>query len=101
MAPESLWLVCGDRLVWGFGEGEHASGAGSLMSDLASTIGIPVTRTGDLARDVLDGCVDYDEAFLVSDEHGIVVSSNAAGPRSRRFAAGYQRLLDKSRDRSR
>ena len=65
VAPESLWLVCGDRLVWGFGEGEHASGAGSLMSDLAATIGIPVTRTGGLARDVLDGCVDFAEAFLV------------------------------------
>ena len=97
VAPESLWLVRDDHLVWGIESGEKPSGADSLMYDLAKTIGISVTRKAGLAESVLSENEDFDEAFLVSDEHGIVCSSTASGARSRRFAEGYERLLSKTR----
>ena len=97
VAPESLWLVRGEQLVWGLAAGEKPSGAGSLMADLAKTIGMPVMRQEGLAARVLREEESFDEAFLVSDEHGIVCASNASGPRSERFAAGYAMLLEKSR----
>ena len=97
VSPESLWLVRGEQLVWGMAPGEKPSGAGSLMSDLAKTIGIPVERRQGLAARVLREEESFDEAFLVSDEHGIVCASNASGPRSERFAAGYAKLLEKAR----
>lgn len=99
VAPESLWLVRGDGLVWGCGQLEQPSGAASLMRDLAKTLGIPVERRAWLAKDVLEGPVDFDEVFLVSDEHGVVPASNASGPRSARFAEDYARLLEKTHAR--
>lgn len=99
VAPESLWLVRGEGLVWGCGQLEHPSGAASLMQDLAKTLGIPVARRPRLAREVLSGPVDYDEVFLVSDEHGVVPASNASGARATRFAEGYARLLEKTHAR--
>ena len=39
----------------------------------------------------LDGSAGLDEAFLVSDEHGVVPASDAPGPRARRLAEGYAR----------
>lgn len=96
VAPESLWLVRGERLVWGVDQQEQPSGAASLMCDLARTLGIAVERRSGLAEEVLAGPATYDEAFLVSDEHGVVPASNAAGPRSARFAEGYARLLEKT-----
>lgn len=96
VAPETLWLVRGEGLVWGVGRQDQPSGAASLMCDLARTLGIAVERREDLAEEVLAGPVAYDEAFLVSDEHGIVPASNASGPRSARFADGYARLLERA-----
>lgn len=96
VAPESLWLVRGDELVWGCGHLEQPSGAASLMRDLAKTLGIPVERRAWLAKEVLDGTAAYDEVFLVSDEHGVVSASNASGRKSARFAEGYARLLEKT-----
>ena len=93
VAPESLWLVSDAGLVWGCEAGELPSGSASLMWDLARTLGFPVERHPGLAGDLLSGLVGYDEALLVSDEHGIVPASNASGPRAERFAQGYERLL--------
>ena len=99
VAPESLWLVRGDALVWGRGEGERPSGTASLMLDLARTLGFPVERRACLAAEVLAGSAAYDEVFLASDEHGIVPASDAAGPRAERFRAGYEKLLGSRRQR--
>lgn len=100
VAPESVWLVQGERLVWGVGPEERPSGAASLMADLASTVGFAVERRADLAADLRAGTVDYDEVFLVSDEHGVVCSSEMACPRAERFVRGYARLLDSASGRA-
>ena len=39
----------------------------------------------------------YDEAFLVSDEHGVVPAAGAAGPLAQRFAEAYAKLLESVR----
>lgn len=97
IAPETLWLVIDDELVWNPGEGCAASGAASLVVQLAQTIGIPVRREDELLERVAYSELTYDEAFLVSDEHGIVVAEDAAGPYGRRFAEGYERLRQSTR----
>ena len=84
----------GDRLVRGASTERQASGAASLVVDLARTMGMPVSAEEGLARSVMDGTAALDESFLVSDEHGVVPASNAPGPRARRLAEGYARLLD-------
>lgn len=99
VAPETLWVVRGEGLVWGVGRQDQPSGAASLMCDLARTLGIAVERRAGLAEQALSGTIAFDEAFLVSDEHGIVPASNASGPRSERFAEGYAKLLEKAHAR--
>lgn len=93
VAPETLWVARGDTLVCGMGAAEDASGAVTLVCDLANTVGITVVREDGVARRLLGGTLDYDEAFLVSDEHGVVCAADAAGPRGARLAEGYERLL--------
>lgn len=97
IAPESLWLVRGDALVWGMPRGERPSGAASLMADLAKTIGLSVERRDGLAEAVLAGAERYDEAFLVSDEHGVVPAEDVVPRRSARFVSDYSRLLEACR----
>lgn len=96
VAPESLWVIRGDGLVWGIGPEERASGAATLMADLASTVGFAVERRAGLAEALLAGEAPYDEVLLVSDEHGIVPASGRAQPRAERFAEGYAKLLASS-----
>lgn len=93
VAPESLWLVHEEGLIWGIGADERPSGAATLMADLARTVGFAVERRAGLAEALLAGEVSYDEALLVSDEHGIVPASGRAQPRAERFAEGYAKLL--------
>lgn len=97
VAPESLWGSAGDSLVCGLPSDLHQSGVASLVFDLARTLGIPVRVDEDLVNKVRSGAVRLEEVFLVSDEYGIVPASNAAGPRSQKLAAGYQKLLDSVR----
>lgn len=101
VAPETLWLVRGDTLACGAAPDSTASGAASLIGDLAATLGIPVVREEGLVDSVIAGVATYDEAFLVSDEHGVVVAGDASGKRSERFAGGYARLMEKTRGTSR
>ncbi len=97
VAPETLWVVRGGALVAGLDEGIVASGSASLVSDLAQTLGIVVSRENRLAAEIVAHAsqVPFDEAFLVSDEHGIVAASNARGPLSRRLEDSYARLLER------
>ena len=97
VAPETLWVVRDERLVWGGDPEWRPSGATSLVADLARTLGLPVSCEGDLVAAVMDGSTSYDEVFLVSDEHGVVPASNAPGPKSSRLSEGWCRLLESVR----
>lgn len=97
IAPEALWAIVDGELVWGLEDGCAASGASSLVEDLARTLGLPVERRASLLDDVRSGWLAFDEAFVVSDEHGVVLPDGVSGPVGRRFLEGYQALLDKAR----
>ena len=93
VSPEDLWLIRGDTLVWGISPELKPAGASSLINDLAQTLGMSVRRDEDIleAEDLFD--LKADEVFLVSDEHGVVPARDCMGTRSKKFAAGYQKLL--------
>ena len=93
VAPETLWVVRGDTLICGMDASAEASGAVTLVRDLANTVGIAVACEEGVAQALLAGTLAYDEAFLVSDEHGIVCAADATGPRGTKLAEGYARLL--------
>jgi hypothetical protein len=67
------------------------------VSDLARAEGLVVTRRAGLAHALLQGNVAYDEAFLVSDEHGVVGADDAQGPCAQHFARDYEKLLSTTR----
>ena len=77
------------------------SGAASLVGDLAKTLGMPVERDPRLLQRLADGSERPAEAFLVSDEHGIVPASDCSGELAEKFAGGWDRLLERSRSRRR
>lgn len=97
VAPETLWVADGPRLLWNGEQAETESGATSLVVQLARTLGIEVARKDDLLDALRTGALMAQDAFLVSDEHGIVPAQDACGPHGTRMAQGYQRLLDSSR----
>ena len=94
VAPETLWVAQKGVLVRDDGEAWTPSGANSLVVQLTQVLGIEVRERAGLAEGVLTGAVPYDEAFLVSDEHGVVPASDAGGPFGERLASGYQKLLE-------
>lgn len=96
VAPETLWLVSKGTLMWDQ-VGHDPSGSATLIRDLAKTLGMPMERTPDLLRQLREDHVSFDEAFLVSDEHGVIPASDHSGSVSERFAAGYARLLASTR----
>ena len=93
VSPETLWALSDGRLLWGVGRDEAAAGTASLVCDLARTLGFVVERDEGLVERALVGEDKPAEVFLASDEHGVVLASNAQGPSSQRFAAGYEKLL--------
>lgn len=101
VAPETLWVSRGSGLAVGMAPGEHMSGAASLVGDLAKTLGMPVERDPRLLQRLADGSERPAEAFLVSDEHGIVPASDCSGELAEKFAGGWDRLLERSRSRRR
>ena len=98
VAPEIVCAVADGSLVMGLPAGERSSGAASLVSDLARTVGIDVERREHLADDVAAHPPLYDEVFLVSDEHGIVVANGYEGSTSTRMRDGYERLMERERE---
>ena len=94
VAPETIWVVQDGVLVRDDDETWAPSGATSLMVQLTQVLGIELREWAGLAEGVLAGAVPYDEAFLVSDEHGVVPASDAGGAFGERLASGYQRLLE-------
>ncbi len=93
VAPEELWLAQRDGLVWGSSSEFAASGASTLVSDLARTMGMPVYRDEALLREAERRGFVGDEVFLVSDEHGVVPASDRGGERAVKFAQSYRKLL--------
>jgi hypothetical protein len=92
--PETLWLVRDGALVAGIDAGMYPGGTTSLVSQLAETIGIPVSHDASVAEKVRAGAADFDECFLTSDEFGVVDAHSASGPMSRRFVDSYAKLLE-------
>ena len=99
VAPEELWVVSDGVVLWGSEDDTYPSGAATLVRDLLCTLGMTVTRTPGLAATVLDGAVRVDEAFLVSDEYGVVPASNCTRIMGDKLEEGYQRLLAKTAKR--
>ena len=98
VAPESLWVVSGSRLLVSEEAGRPLGGATSLIEHLSTTLGLEVERRKGLVNEALEGAVDISGGlFLASDEHGVVVASDASSPRAERLAGGYRRLLERSR----
>lgn len=95
VAPETLWLAKDNALIWDQGTGCEPSGAASLVAQLAKTLGIDAAQHQGLAEAVMADAISYDEAFLVSDEHGVVPAIDAAGAHGMRLAQGYRRLLER------
>ena len=95
VAPETLWAARGESLVWDPSEGETPSGAASLILQLAQTLGIEVQTHEGLADAIALGAPGFDEAFLVSDEYGVVPASDATGAFGTRMAQAYQSLLER------
>ena len=96
VAPEELWAVRGDTLYWGAVEDAAPSASSTLVRDLLRTLGIPATRYEGLADAVLAGDTAFAEAFLVSDEYGVVPASDRTGRMGDKLAGGYERLLERT-----
>lgn len=96
VAPETLWAVQDGSLLVNLSVGDIPSGATSLILDLAVTLGIPVERRATLCDELGASPAAFDEVFLVSDEHGVVCASDMQGSYGKRFADGWQTLLEKT-----
>lgn len=94
VAPETLWAACAGALVWD-PCGGAPSGAASLVVQLAQTLGIAVSEREGLAQQASVDSAAFDELFVVSDEHGVVPASDAAGPMGARLSEGYRQLLER------
>lgn len=95
VAPETLWVISGESMLWDPICRKGFSGAASLVSQLAQTLGMDVRIRDGLVEAVANKAIDYSEAFLVSDEHGVVPAIDATGSFGRRMSQGYQRLLER------
>jgi hypothetical protein len=103
VAPDTLWLVSDGQLRALSPEGNTFSGATSLLRDLAATVGLPFDRAPlPLSHDALVGLAEAaDEAFLVSDEHGVVLPQGSTAedmPLASKLFDSYGRLLEACKD---
>ena len=93
-APEVLWLVKDGKLIAGVSEESIRSGVASLVLDLSQTLNEPVEFNSEIIAQVFEGTAEFDEAFLTSDEHGIVCASDAEGEVGSQFLFGYKKLCE-------
>lgn len=99
VAPEVLFAAEDGSLVCGVSEAALPSsvgGAATLVLDLAKAYGMNVRSDDGLAARLGAG-ESLADVFLASDEHGIVIASDAAGSQGARFAEGYAKLLEATR----
>lgn len=98
---EAVWVARASdgALVALTSDAKPLSGANSLVADLAKTLGMSVVFEGSPqgAEAVLADLAEGDEVFLVSDEHGVVPSSDRGGAVGERFAAYYGRLVGQAK----
>ena len=99
VAPETLWVLQDGVLTMDDEPMTAISGSASLIDGLARTLGMQVRRDADLRDGIAKGLRQFDEAFLVSDEFGVVPASDHSGETARRFAEGYESLLSKMQQR--
>ena len=97
VAPEALWAVRDGVVLCGLADEAQPSGIVSLVGDLARTLRMSLERRPDLLDAAQAAPDEFDEVFLASDEHGIVVPEGHEGPVSGRFAQGYEKLLEAQR----
>ncbi|MBR3224912.1 MAG: hypothetical protein IKF78_06285 [Atopobiaceae bacterium] len=96
VAPEELWVVRDDVLLWATSSQFSPAGACSLVYDLAKTLGMTVRRDEELLDSAATKGFAAEEVFLVSDEHGVVPASDRTGARAQKFKASYERLLSQA-----
>lgn len=100
VAPEALWAVQGQTVLCDVVEGAYTSGAQSLIGDLARTLRMQLEPRAGLLDAVQGAPEDFDEVFLVSDEHGVVAAQGRQGSVCDRFVQGYAKLLEAQRARA-
>jgi hypothetical protein len=99
VSPETLWVVQDNILYCDDEPATTAAGATSLIEGLAYTLGMPVRRDPKLRDAIQAGSLRFEEAFLVSDEYGVVPASDCSARRAERFSGAYERLLNNPRTR--
>ena len=65
-----------------------------MVSDLAQTLHKSIEFDPDVVAQVFDGTAKFDEAFLTSDEHGIVCASDVRSEIGEHFLQGYKKLCE-------
>lgn len=99
VVPETLWLVQDDVLLVGIDEQVAFSAVGTLISDLAHTLGITVIHDAELLQKVGAQQIAYNQLFLASDEYGIVLgqkrNATATQPNvAQKMYESYEALLE-------
>lgn len=90
--PDEVAWVCRRGRLYALADPDKPlSGVNSLVADLAKTTGDGPEFVAALEVE------DADEVFLASDEHGIVASSDHAGPTCERFKGYYGKLVASTR----
>jgi hypothetical protein len=97
VAPETLWVCQGESLLWERGEECAASGVASLVEHLAQTLGVTVREQPGLRASLAAGTLCIDEAFLASDEHGIVPAADCSGSHAHKMLGAWRTLLERTR----
>jgi hypothetical protein len=92
VSPEVLVAVRNGSLKVGMPSTAPRAGALSFLLQLAESLGIGFVMDENLPDSYK--AVPFDELFLVSDEHGVVVADGFGGPVSERFADSYERILE-------
>ena len=88
---EVLWTVEGGALVIHVEEGAMLSGANSFLADIAKTLKTPLSFSR--RPEPGETFPQAEEAFLVSDEHGVVTATDAAGATAERFKGYLDRIV--------
>ena len=101
VAPETLLIVKNNVLYAGVEQGTFMSGVASLVADLARTLGIPLVYESDLVEKLAHKQIAFDQAFLCSDEHGIVAADGYDAGMAHKFVDSYQTLFEKERKKKR
>ena len=93
VAPEVVWAVKDNTLICGLSDDSLASGVVTLVLDLAKTKGENVEFDVNLLDKVVDGVANYDEVFITSDEHGVVIPEGYGFEVASQYKVYYNKLF--------